>query len=537
MTFAKKLYLLIGAAMLGMAALGAMGALQISRVYNAANYANVNSLPSIEQLDRALEDLFKIRILSWRHLTAHASDEKSRMFGEAQQIGQDLGQVLATYDREFNSDDTDRAMSRQTRAAVDAYLERSNAVLRLSESGDSAAARALQMSAEVQAVIQTAEKSLKAQREYNVKLSHDAAARAVLVRNQSFLSALAFTVLTALAVSVAGYLLVRRLVAGLRAAITLADAVADGDLSARIDTQRNDEVARLQQALSRMSEQLTSTIGEVKGSAAAIATASNEIASGNMDLSSRTEQQASALEETASSMEELTSTVQQNAESALHVRQLAEDAARTALEGGRIVGDVVTTMNAISDASSRIVDIINVIDGIAFQTNILALNAAVEAARAGEQGRGFAVVASEVRNLAQRSASAAREIKGLIDDSVAKVQHGGVLVDKAGASMQEIVSGVNRVAQVIAAISDASREQGAGILQVNQAVGQMDSMTQQNAALVEQSAAAAVAMREQAEQLSRLVAAFRIAQAPAAGPRLGQAATSQRSLLASPSAP
>jgi methyl-accepting chemotaxis protein len=241
-----------------------------------------------------------------------------------------------------------------------------------------------------------------------------------------------------------------------------------------------------------------------------VANASSQIASGNLDLSSRTEEQASSLEETASSMEQLTSTVKQNAENARQANQLVSSTADVAVKGGQVVGQVVDTMASIKDSSRKIADIIGVIDGIAFQTNILALNAAVEAARAGEQGRGFAVVASEVRNLAQRSAGAAKEIKALIEDSVGKVDAGGKLVDEAGKTMDEIVTSVKRVTDLMSEIAAASSEQSSGIEQVNQAVGQMDEVTQQNAALVEQAAAAAESLQNQASQLAQAVSIFKL---------------------------
>jgi methyl-accepting chemotaxis protein len=296
----------------------------------------------------------------------------------------------------------------------------------------------------------------------------------------------------------------------LQEAVVVADAVAKGDLTQRIEVNSTDEVGKLLQALKGMNESLAGIVGEVRNSTESITTASQEIAQGNADLSQRTEEQASSLEETASSMEELTSTVRQNAENAKQANQLAANASDIALKGGKVVGDVVETMASISTSSKKIVDIISVIEGIAFQTNILALNAAVEAARAGEQGRGFAVVAGEVRNLAQRSAAAAKEIKGLIDDSVDKVDAGSKQVDQAGATMQEIVQAVKRVTDIMAEISAASVEQGAGIEQVNTAITQMDEVTQQNAALVEEAAAAAEAMQEQAEVLMQAVSVFRI---------------------------
>ena len=288
----------------------------------------------------------------------------------------------------------------------------------------------------------------------------------------------------------------------------LLGAVADGDLTARMDGEFHGVFARLRDDATV--QRLTDIVGRIKHSTLTINTAASEIAAGNQDLSQRTEQQAANLEETAASMEELTSTVKQNAEHARQANQLAIGAADVASHGGSVVGQVVTTMSGIETSSKKIAEIISVIDGIAFQTNILALNAAVEAARAGEQGRGFAVVASEVRTLAQRSAGAAKEIKGLIDDSVSKVAEGSALVHQAGTTMSEIVSSVQRVTDIMSEISAASQEQSAGIEQVNQTVTQMDEATQQNAALVEEATAAARSMEDQAQQLTEAVALFRL---------------------------
>jgi methyl-accepting chemotaxis protein len=286
--------------------------------------------------------------------------------------------------------------------------------------------------------------------------------------------------------------------------------LSQGDLTRKIDTEYQGVLGRLKDDANVTVDNLQEIIFSIKSATDAINTAAQEIASGNQDLSGRTEQQASSLEETASSMEQLTSTVKQNADNARQANELASSAQRVAEKGGEVVGQVVETMGAIHQASNRISDIISVIDGIAFQTNILALNAAVEAARAGEQGRGFAVVATEVRNLAQRSAAAAKEIKALISDSVDKVQTGGRLVDQAGQTMGEIVASIQRVAKIMSDISYASREQTAGIEQVGLAVSQMDEMTQQNAALVEQAAAAAESLEEQARNLAESVAVFRL---------------------------
>ena len=292
-------------------------------------------------------------------------------------------------------------------------------------------------------------------------------------------------------------------------AARLADQMAQGDLTATIHTRPRDTTS-LVHSMRSMRDSIAAIVGEVRTGTEAIAAASGQIASGNHDLSARTERQASALEQTAASMEELTSTVKHNADNARQASQLAASATQVAVRGGQVVAQVVDTMGSVNSSSKKIVDIIGVIDGIAFQTNILALNAAVEAARAGEQGRGFAVVASEVRSLAQRSASAAKEIKTLIDESVGNVAQSTRLVDQAGATMTEVVQSVKRVNDIIGEIASASKEQSQGIDQINQAISDMDAVTQQNAALVEQAAAAASSMRNQAAQLSQSVSVFRI---------------------------
>ena len=349
-----------------------------------------------------------------------------------------------------------------------------------------------------------------------------------------------------LAGAVLSWQLTRGIVRPIRDAVAVAETVAGGDLSHRIEAATRDETGALLRALRHMNDSLVGIVSQVRGGTDTISVASREISAGNLDLSARTEQQAGALEETAASMVELTTTVRQNADNARQANQLAIAASEVATQGGAVVGEVVTTMGEINDSAKRIADIIGVIDGIAFQTNILALNAAVEAARAGEQGRGFAVVASEVRNLAQRSAGAAKEIKELITASVAKVDAGAKLVDQAGTTMEQVVTSIRRVTDIMAEITSASQEQTTGIEQVNHAIGQMDQVTQQNAALVEEAAAAAASMQDQAATLADVVSVFKldrahgVATAPvaraaaAAAPALRAPAPAAKAIAAKP---
>jgi methyl-accepting chemotaxis protein len=321
---------------------------------------------------------------------------------------------------------------------------------------------------------------------------------------------LAVCVLVVLAAVAAGMFITKSITGPINSAVEVAEAVAAGDLTSKVTSNSQDEIGRLLAAMSEMQGGLSKVVSDVREGSQALAIASAEIAQGNHDLSARTEQQASALEQTAASMEQLGTTVQQNADLAQQANTLAINASTVATTGGSVVNRVVETMKGIDEASRKISDIISVIDGIAFQTNILALNAAVEAARAGEQGRGFAVVASEVRSLAGRSAEAAKEIKILINASVERVQDGTVLVDQAGSTMTEVVDSIRKVTEIMAQISSASREQSMGVLQVGEAVTQMDQATQQNAALVEEMAAAASSLKSQADDLVRGVEVFKL---------------------------
>ncbi|WP_317204126.1 methyl-accepting chemotaxis protein [Janthinobacterium sp.] len=336
------------------------------------------------------------------------------------------------------------------------------------------------------------------------------------------------------------FLVYRHIKLSLDHAIAAAQKIADGDLTSDIVVERVDEIGLLLQSMNTINANLTSMIGTIRSGTGEMSVATHEIALGNADLSARTEAQASSLEETASSMETLTATVRQNASNAGEANRLAASASAVAQQGGAVVAQVVSTMGAIKESSGQIADIIGVIDGIAFQTNILALNAAVEAARAGEQGRGFAVVAGEVRNLAHRSAAAAKEIKALIGASVERVDAGGKLVDDAGRTMALVVDSIQKVTDIMGEISNASQEQSAGISEVNQAVTQMDSITQQNAALVEQAAAAAESLQEQADALLRAVSIFRLKDGPggrAAARRPAPAVADPARALARPKAP
>ena len=344
---------------------------------------------------------------------------------------------------------------------------------------------------------------------YQNTLMEQSGEESTKVANRAELTILILTVIAGLLSGLVGYLATHSITKPLIEAVAIAKKVADGDLSSAIEVKTHDETGQMMDALKHMNDSLQKIVHDVRAGTDSISTSSAEIANGNMDLSSRTEVQAASLEETASSMSELTSTVKQNAENAVQANKLATKASEVAVRGGSVVQHVVDTMGAINDSSRKIVDIISVIDGIAFQTNILALNAAVEAARAGEQGRGFAVVASEVRSLAQRSAAAAKEIKTLIGDSVEKVKEGSNLVEQAGVTMEEVVMSVKRVTDIMGEIMSASNEQSTGIAQINQTIMQMDETTQRNAALVEEAAASAASMQDQAAILARSVSVFK----------------------------
>jgi len=470
--------------------------------------------------ERLVSDWYRTIHTSVRRTTAIAMSSDSALanyFAEEHAAASKVSSAQQKGVAELLSSPEEKAVFEQLSAVRQDYIKYRDAITRAKVDGNPGEASAIlagPYNAAAKGYLDLLQKLLDVQRAGIDQVAHDI--QSVYEQSRTLMAALGVLLFLA-GVSFAWWL-AASITRPLARAVEIAQTVAAGDLTSRIDSSmaaRRDETGQLLHALQTMSDNLGQIVGQVRIGTDAIGTASREIAGGNLDLSARTERQAGSLEQTASAMEQLTSTVQQNADNARQANQLAASASSVAHQGGQVVSQVVATMEGISDASRRIVDIIGVIDGIAFQTNILALNAAVEAARAGEQGRGFAVVASEVRSLAQRSAAAAKEIKDLINDTVAKVGSGSELVIQAGSTMDEVVTSVRHVADIVGEISAASGEQSDGIGQVNLAITDMDQTTQQNAALVEQAAAAAEAMQEQAARLSDVVSQFRLADEPA----------------------
>ncbi|MFM9916998.1 MAG: methyl-accepting chemotaxis protein, partial [Rhizobacter sp.] len=447
---------------------------QIERLAKISSTYSVDLVPSAQAQHEIALSLASIRRYENRHIlmqTDAAMDEAEAKIEAARKT---IAADLDKYAKELVSDDADKQAMNKVKDALDGYYAEWEKVRPLSRKKVSdptqAAAATNLLIGESAHKFGVALEAVDQWWAHNVKLSNEQRSTAQSTHSNAKATLLAL-VAAALALGVAAAVMITRsIVAPIRRALQVASNVAAGDLSSKVDAEGKDEIAQLLHTLDGMQSSLSSVVANVRGNAESVATASAEIAQGNLDLSGRTEQQASALEETAASMEQLGSTVKQNADNARQANQLAQSASTVAIQGGEVVGQVVETMKGINDSSRKIADIISVIDGIAFQTNILALNAAVEAARAGEQGRGFAVVASEVRNLAGRSADAAKEIKTLITASVERVEQGTVLVDKAGATMTEVVTSIKRVTDIMAEISAASVEQSAGVSQVGEAV-------------------------------------------------------------------
>ena len=463
----------------------------------------------------SMRNAVDLRAIAARNLVlvsrpADMAIEKALVLKSHEQVGSSLAKLKAMTATASDVGDTTRSLVAELDGIEKAYAPVALGIVELALKGNkdeaiqkmNDACRPL-----LAALVKSAEAYADASHAEARQLAQEAEAAYTLQRNLL----MAASLLAVAAALVAGVLVTQSITRPIVQAVELAENVAAGNLSGRAEARGHDELSQLLVVLDTMRQNLAGIVSQVRQSSDSIATGSAQIATGNADLSMRTEQQASALQETAASMEQLNSTVKQNADNARQANQLALGATAVAVKGGEVVGEVVSTMQAINASSKKIADIISVIDGIAFQTNILALNAAVEAARAGEQGRGFAVVAAEVRNLASRSADAAREIKSLIASSVQRVEQGTALVDRAGSTMTEVVSAIQRVTDIMAEISAASHEQSAGVSQVGEAVTQMDQATQQNAALVEQSAAAADSLKQQAVQLVQAVAVFRLA--------------------------
>ncbi|MEN2673117.1 methyl-accepting chemotaxis protein [Herbaspirillum huttiense] len=503
---AKKLILSFAAVIILTVILGIFAIRELKAVNQASTDMATNWLPTIKAAQSIQASLPRMRISELQMITAATPAEREDALKAIKSRLDILAKQRATYEAQISEAEEKLAYEKFSKSFA-AYLEIDKKLAEISGAGKEEEARAI-----FKGDSNKTFRSMLESMDEIIKINDAGSMRSDQTASDVFNSARAWIIglLAAIVVIAFGLAVARAVSRPLNEAVSVAERVAQGDLTVDIRSDSKDETGMLMHSLRAMNDSLNKIVSEVRYGTDAITTASQEIATGNLDLSSRTEEQAGSLEETASAMEELTATVKQNADNARQANQLAASASDVASQGGEVVGQVVQTMEGITESSNRIADIITVIDGIAFQTNILALNAAVEAARAGEQGRGFAVVASEVRSLAQRSASAAKEIKQLIDDSVQKVGAGSQLVERAGATMSEVVASVKRVTDVVAEISAASSEQSTGIEEINRAITQMDEVTQQNAALVEEAAAAAQSLQDQAGRLSQVVSVFKI---------------------------
>jgi len=502
----RKLALAFGCVLVMMALLGALATYQLAQVNDQTDKVIKYRVSGIRDSARMAEAATRFRTREYR--LAVSKPEEVAGSADRYQQGLDVFEKARKDYADMILDDEERKHYDKAMAAWKEYMEHSAKIVAAAKAGkmDEALGLVLGGSKLFDAVSQ----GFQGIQKFNDDGANADAAVAAALFKHSVWWVIGFVLAAAVLAIALGVLISRSIARPLQAAVDLAAKVADGDLTQTVQATSRDEVGDLTRALGAMVERLRSIVGEVRSGVESVSTASSQIASGNADLSQRTEEQAANLEQTAASMEQLTATVKHNSDTARQANQLAASASGVATNGGQVVGQVVATMEQITASSRRISEIIGTIDGIAFQTNILALNAAVEAARAGEQGRGFAVVAGEVRALAQRSAEAAKEIKTLIGESVEKVDSGAALCQEAGATMSDIVMQVKKVTDMIGEISSSSTEQTKGIEQVGEAVAQLDQVTQQNAALVEESAAAAESLKHQAGNLSTLVASFKL---------------------------